>query len=41
VEKAVMWVTANKVKNLAAGKMGYTTQEVGDLAAQAAAEAKV
>jgi len=40
VEKAVMWVTANKVKNLAAGKMGYTTQEVGDLVADAAAEVK-
>lgn len=31
VEKAVMHVTANKVKSLAAGKMGFSTQEVGDL----------
>ena len=35
VEKAVMWVTANKVKSLAAGKMGYSTQEVGDLVVSA------
>jgi 3-isopropylmalate dehydrogenase len=31
VENAVIWVTTDKVKNLAAGKMGYTTQQVGDL----------
>ena len=31
VEKAVIWVTTNRVKNLAAGKMGYSTQQVGDL----------
>ncbi|MBI4313624.1 MAG: 3-isopropylmalate dehydrogenase [Candidatus Omnitrophica bacterium] len=31
VERAVMFVTANKLKSLAAGKMGYTTGEVGDL----------
>ena len=31
VEKAVMDVTAKKLKSLAAGKMGYSTQEVGDL----------
>ncbi len=41
VEKAVMWVTANKVRNLAAGKMGYSTQEVGDLVVKAAQEATV
>ncbi len=40
VEKAVMQVTATKVKSLAAGKMGYTTQQVGDLVAQAAAEVR-
>ena len=33
VEDAVMWTTANKVRNLAAGQMGYTTTEVGDLVA--------
>ena len=31
VERAVMWVTANKIKSLGAGKMGYGTDEVGDL----------
>ncbi len=31
VEKAVMKVTAEKLKSLSAGKMGYSTSEVGDL----------
>ncbi len=31
IEKSVMEVTANKVKSLSAGKMGYSTSEVGDL----------
>jgi 3-isopropylmalate dehydrogenase len=31
IEKSVMDVTANKVKSLSAGKMGYSTTEVGDL----------
>ncbi|MFH1245559.1 MAG: 3-isopropylmalate dehydrogenase [Candidatus Omnitrophota bacterium] len=31
VEQSVMYVTANKLKSLAAGKMGYSTSEVGDL----------
>jgi 3-isopropylmalate dehydrogenase len=31
VEQAVMQVTATKLKSLAAGKMGYSTTEVGDL----------
>jgi len=35
IEKAVMHVTANKLKSLAAGKMGYGTKEVGDLVVQA------
>jgi 3-isopropylmalate dehydrogenase len=35
VEKAVMSVTANKLKSLSAGKMGYSTQEVGDLVVDA------
>ena len=33
IEEAVMWTTANKVRNLAAGQMGYSTMEVGDLVA--------
>jgi 3-isopropylmalate dehydrogenase len=33
IEEAVTWVTANKVRNLAAGQMGYSTREVGDLVA--------
>ncbi len=33
IEKAVMEVTGKHLKSLAAGKMGYTTQEVGDLVA--------
>ncbi len=31
IEKAVKFVTGNKLKSLSAGKMGYGTQEVGDL----------
>jgi 3-isopropylmalate dehydrogenase len=38
MEKAVMFVTANKIKSLQAGKMGYSTSEVGDLVAQQIAE---
>jgi 3-isopropylmalate dehydrogenase len=38
VEKAVMFVTANKVKSLQAGKMGYSTSQVGDLVAKKVAE---
>ena len=34
VEKAIMDVTANKLKDLGAGKMGYSTTEVGDLVAE-------
>jgi 3-isopropylmalate dehydrogenase len=34
VEKAVMYVTANKVKSLQAGQMGYSTSQVGDLVAE-------
>ena len=34
IEKAIMDVTATKVKSLAAGKMGYSTTEVGDLVAE-------
>ena len=38
MEQAVMWATANKLKSLAAGKMGYSTTEVGDLIAGKVAE---
>src|SRR5215831_16247130 len=37
IEKAVIKVTREKIKSLAAGKMGYTTSEVGDLVAKALA----
>jgi len=33
IENAVIDVTANKLKDMAAGKMGYSTTEVGDLVA--------
>ena len=33
IEKAVMKVVAEKLKSLSAGKMGYTTTEVGDMVA--------
>ena len=35
VEKAVMSVTANKMKSMSAGRMGYSTSEVGDLVVDA------
>jgi 3-isopropylmalate dehydrogenase len=35
IEKTVTDITANKLKSLAAGKMGYSTTEVGDLVAEA------
>ena len=35
VEQAVKYVTANKVKSLSAGKMGYSTSQVGDLVVEA------
>jgi 3-isopropylmalate dehydrogenase len=38
VDTAVRYVTANKLKSLAAGKMGYTTSQVGDLVASKAVE---
>ncbi len=34
VEKAIIKVTSEKIKGLAAGQMGYTTTEVGDMVAQ-------
>jgi 3-isopropylmalate dehydrogenase len=38
MEKAVIFVTANKIKSLQAGKMGYSTSEVGDLVAEKVAQ---
>jgi 3-isopropylmalate dehydrogenase len=35
IEKAVITVTREKVKSLAAGKMGHTTSQIGDLVASA------
>ncbi|NLW50408.1 MAG: 3-isopropylmalate dehydrogenase [Candidatus Brocadiaceae bacterium] len=35
IEQAVMGLTANKIKSMAAGKMGYSTSEVGDLVVKA------
>jgi 3-isopropylmalate dehydrogenase len=34
VEKSVMYVTSQKLKSLAAGRMGYSTSQVGDLVAE-------
>jgi 3-isopropylmalate dehydrogenase len=34
IESAIMDVTANKLKDMGAGKMGYSTTEVGDLVAE-------
>ena len=33
IENAVMKITGTKIKSLAAGKMGYSTSEVGDMVA--------
>jgi 3-isopropylmalate dehydrogenase len=38
IEDAVKFATANKLKSLAAGKMGYSTSEVGDIVAGKIAE---
>ena len=35
VEKAIKYVTGEKLKDMSAGKMGYTTEEVGDLVVNA------
>lgn len=34
IEQSVMYVTGNKLKDMGAGKMGYSTTEVGDLVAE-------
>ena len=39
IEQAVMAVTATKLKSLAAGKMGYSTSDVGDLVVEALGQA--
>lgn len=40
IEDAVIKITREKVKSLAAGKMGYSTTEIGDMVAQQVADAK-
>ena len=35
VEKAIVHVLSNKLESMNAGKMGYTTSQVGDLVAEA------
>ncbi|MCE5199382.1 MAG: 3-isopropylmalate dehydrogenase [Armatimonadota bacterium] len=39
VDKAIAYATGEKLKSMAAGKMGYSTTEVGDLVAQFVADA--
>lgn len=39
IDKAIAYVTGNKLKSMSAGKMGYSTTEVGDLVAQFVADA--
>jgi 3-isopropylmalate dehydrogenase len=38
IEDSVKYLTANKIKSLAAGKMGYSTSQVGDLVAEKVVE---
>jgi 3-isopropylmalate dehydrogenase len=38
IDSAVRFVTANKLKSMAAGKMGYSTSQVGDLVAEKVAD---
>ena len=38
IDEAVSFVTSQKLKSLAAGKMGYSTSEVGDMVASRVAE---
>jgi 3-isopropylmalate dehydrogenase len=38
IEEAVKFVTSKKLKSLAAGRMGYSTSQVGDLVAEKVAE---
>jgi 3-isopropylmalate dehydrogenase len=34
IEDAIIYLTANTIKDMGAGKMGYSTSQVGDLVAQ-------
>ena len=34
IEESVQFITGNKLKGLGAGKMGYSTTEVGDMVAE-------
>jgi 3-isopropylmalate dehydrogenase len=38
IDKAIAEVTGNRLKSMSAGKMGYSTSEVGDMVAQLVAE---
>ncbi len=38
IEESVKYITANKLKSLAAGKMGFSTSQVGDMVAQKVAD---
>lgn len=38
IEEAIVYVISEKIENMGAGRMGYTTTEVGDLTAARAAE---
>ena len=38
IEKAVKYITANKLKSMDAGRMGFSTNEVGDMVAEEIAE---
>jgi 3-isopropylmalate dehydrogenase len=38
IEDAVKFVTANKLKSMQAGKMGFSTSQVGDLVADKVVE---
>jgi len=38
IEDEVKYITANKLKSLAAGKMGYSTKQIGDLVAEKVTE---
>ena len=38
IEQSVKWATANKLKSMVAGKMGYSTTEVGDMIAEKVGE---
>jgi len=40
IEETVRDITANKLKSMAAGRMGFSTSEVGDLVAQGVADRK-